>query len=207
MIFTCIWLAYGDNDDDTDNDNDFDELHHDERLLHLHVVGWSRSEPDPAFRHIVVLPHKISESSWSSRRPHLTPFYYLHHQGFLIFLHLGAPHHQAVLIFLHLWFPDLAPRPLVLVGVHHRSEPRLQSAIWFYSSNDYYDDDDDDRDGGVMVVMMITWELSILRYQVISAGGREPQETQPIEYSLQWYWSDIQRIFCTFFSFLMFNLT
>ena len=202
MIFTCIWLAYGDNDDDTDNDNDFDELHHDERLLHLHVVGWSRSEPDPAFRHIVVLPHKISGSSWSSRRSHLTPFYYLHHQGFLIFLHLGAPHHQAVLIFLHLWFPDLAPRPLVLVGVHHRSEPRLQSAIWFYSSKD-----DDDRDGSVMVVMMITWELSILRYQVISAGGREPQETQPIEYSLQWYWSDIQRIFCTFFSFLMFNLT
>ena len=126
MIFTCIWLAYGDNDDDTDNDNDFDELHHDERLLHLHVVGWSRSEPDPAFRHIVVLPHKISGSSWSSRRSHLTPFYYLHHQGFLIFLHL--------------WFPDLAPRPLVLVRVHHRSEPRLQSAIWFYSSNDYYDD-------------------------------------------------------------------
>ena len=194
MIFTCIWLAYGDNDDDTDNDNDFDELHHDERLLHLHVVGWSRSEPDPAFRHIVVLPHKISGSSWSSRRSHLTPFYYLHHQGFLIFLHL--------------WFPDLAPRPLVLVRVHHRSEPRLQSAIWFYSSNDYDDDDDDcDRDGGVMLVMMITWELSILRYQVISAGGREPQETQPIEYSLQWYWSDIQRIFCTFFSFLMFNLT
>ena len=68
--FTCMWLA----DCDTDNDNDCDELDHDERLLHLHVVGWGRSEPDPAFRHIVVLPHKISGSSRSSRRPHLTPF-------------------------------------------------------------------------------------------------------------------------------------
>ena len=60
-----------------------------------------------------------------------------------------------------------------------------------------------------MVVMMITWELSILRYQVISAGGREPQETQPIEYSLQWHWSDIQRILCTslfFFSDVSFKL-
>ena len=36
----------------------------------------------------------------------------------------------------------------------------------------------------IMTMMMITWELSILRYQVISAGGREPQDTHPIEYSL-----------------------